>query len=138
MFIGEYNVSLGEKNRIAIPKKLREQMNGLFYVTRGYENCLILVDSLRWENLIAEFNKKSLLSLSVRDTKRFILGGASEVEADSQGRFVLPDSLKIFSKIDNKIIFLGVGEWIEVWAEELWRSKLDDLSKNVSDLAERL
>jgi MraZ protein len=138
MFIGEYSVTLGDKNRLAIPKKLRDQMSGLFFLTRGYENCLILVDSARWDKLNEEFNKKSLLSLTVRDTKRFILGGAVEIEADSQGRFVLPDSLRNFSKIDSKVVFLGVGEWVEVWSEEAWLMKLDDLSKNVSDLAERL
>ncbi|MEP7103554.1 MAG: division/cell wall cluster transcriptional repressor MraZ [Candidatus Dojkabacteria bacterium] len=138
MLIGEYSVQIGEKNRIAIPKKLREKLDGRLFLTRGYENCLILVDETRWTKLIEEINKKPLLSLSVRDTKRFILGGSIELEPDSQGRIVLPDSLKEFSAIDQKIIFLGVGEWAEVWAEERWKEKLNILKDNVSDLAETL
>ena len=138
MLIGEYSLSMGEKNRIAIPKKLRENLNGLIYITRGYENCLLLVDSKRWEQLISEINKRPLLSLDVRDTKRYILGGANEIEFDNQGRFVLPESSKQFAKIDQKVVFLGVGEWIEIWSEESWSEKLNKLSKNVSDLAERL
>lgn len=138
MLIGEYSVQTGEKNRIAIPKKLRERLEGRLFLTRGYENCLILVDENRWEKLIEEINKKPLLSLSVRDTKRFILGGAVELEPDSQGRIVLPDSLKEFSAIEQKIVFLGVGEWVEVWSEEKWKQKLNVLKDNVSDLAERL
>ncbi len=138
MFIGEYSTQIGEKNRIAIPKKLRDQLNGTAFITRGYENCLILVDQKRWENLINEINKKPLLSLNVRDTKRFIIGGANEIEYDSQGRFVLPESLRIFSKIEGGLIFLGVGEWIEIWNEEKWKEKLDNLAGNVSDIAERL
>ena len=138
MFIGEYSVQLGEKNRLAIPKKLRESLEGKIYLTRGYERCLILVDSSRWEILVREINKNPLLSLSVRDTKRYLIGGAVELEVDTQGRFVLPESLKDFSGINGKSIFLGVGEWIELWGEERWNEKLDELSKDVSDLADKL
>lgn len=138
MLIGEYSVQIGEKNRIAIPKRLRENLEGKFFLTRGYENCLILVDENRWNKLISEINKNPLLSLNVRDTKRFILGGAVELEPDSQGRIVISDALKEFSTIEQKVTFLGVGEWVEVWSEQKWKDKLNILSKNVSDLAERL
>ncbi len=138
MFIGEYATQLGEKNRLAIPKKLRDEINGSVILTRGYENCLIMVDSSRWESLIKEINTKPLLSLNVRDTKRYIIGGAVEIEHDAQGRFVLPEALKIFGNISDKITFLGVGEWIEIWDEDRWKNKLNELSKNVSDIAERL
>lgn len=138
MLTGEFSSQLGEKNRVAIPKKLRDNLEGKIYITRGYERCLLLVDSLRWEILLNEINKSPLLSLSVRDTKRYILGGAVEIELDSQGRFVLPESLKNFAGINGKLTFLGVGEWIEIWSEDKWLDKLDDLSKNVSDLAEKI
>jgi MraZ protein len=138
MFIGEYEVSLGDKNRLALPKKLREMFSGKIYLTRGYERCLIIVDSERWERLVSEINKNPLLTLGVRDTKRYLLGGALEVESDSQGRFILPESLKVFAGINAKVTFLGVGEWCEIWSNEKWLEKLDELGKNVSDLAERL
>jgi len=138
MLIGEYSVQIGEKNRVAIPKRLRDNLEGKLFLTRGYENCLILVDENRWNKLISEINKNPLLSLNVRDTKRFILGGANELEPDSQGRIVISDALKEFSTIEQKVIFLGVGEWAEVWSEQKWKDKLNILSKNVSDLAERL
>jgi MraZ protein len=138
MLIGEYYTQLGEKNRIAIPKKLRDELSGKVYITRGYEQCLLVLDSKRWKALMDEINKRPLLSLNVRDTKRFILGGAVEIEYDTQGRFVLPESLKSFAGIEEKIVFLGVGEWSEVWSEEKWKTKLELLRENVSDLAERL
>jgi MraZ protein len=138
MLIGEYFVQIGDKNRIAIPKKIRESFNGKVILTRGYERCLILVDSQRWDNLISQINVRPLLSLSVRDTKRFIIGGAVEVEYDQQGRFVLPEPLKRFASLEEKLVILGVGEWVEIWSEERWLTKLEDLSQNVSDIADRL
>lgn len=138
MFLGEYQQQLGDKNRVAIPKKLRDLFEGRAILTRGYEKCLILVDQKRWDFLVKDINKNPLLSLDVRDTKRFLLGGAIDVEYDSQGRFVLPEALKAFAKIEDKVTFLGVGEWIEVWSTDRWLEKLENLSNNVADIAERL
>jgi MraZ protein len=138
MLIGEYSTAIGDKNRISIPKKLRDSFAGKVFLTRGYEQCLIMVDTQRWESLIEEINKSPLLSLSVRDTKRFIVGGAVEIEYDSLGRFVIPEGLKAFANINQKIVFLGVGEWVEIWGEERWFDKLSNLTNNVADLAERL
>jgi len=138
MLIGEFPALVGDKNRIALPKRLRDQFKGKIFITRGYEKCLLILDSQRWEGFMSEIDKRPLLSLDVRDTKRFILGGANEIEYDTQGRFVIPETLKIFADIQEKIIFIGVGEWVEVWSENKWRDKLDKLSENVSDIANRL
>jgi MraZ protein len=138
MLIGEYSIQIGDKNRVALPKKLRDELKGEIIMTRGYEKCLIMVDKVRWMDLISEINKNPLLNLNVRDTKRYLIGGAVEVEYDNQGRFVIPESLKEFSEIRDKVTFIGVGEWIEIWDESKWINKLKDLSENVSDIADRL
>lgn len=138
MFIGEYLTQIGEKNRLLVPKKLRDVMKGQVYLTRGYEGCLLMVDSERWRDLLNQINQKSLLSLDVRDTKRYIIGGAFDIEIDSQGRFVVPEGLVNFGKLKDRVVFLGVGEWIEIWDEAKWLKKLDYLSENVTDLADRI
>lgn len=138
MLIGEFLSPLGDKNRIALPKKLRDQIEEEVVITRGYERCLLMVDQRRWEHLINEINRNSLLSLSVRDTKRFLLGGAYEIELDAQGRFVIPEALMKYAKISTEISFVGVGEWIEIWDATRWQEKLNYLSDNASDLAEKL
>jgi MraZ protein len=138
MLFGEYESQLGEKNRLAVPKKLRSELKGELIITRGYESCLILLDKTRWQRLIDEINLNPLLSINVRDTKRYLIGGVIEVEPDSQGRFVLSEPLKDFASISDKVVFLGVGEWIEIWDLSKWKEKLNDLSSKVSDIAERL
>lgn len=138
MLIGEFISPLGDKNRIALPKKLRDQLEQEVVITRGYENCLLMVDQKRWQNLINEINRSSLLSLSVRDTKRFLLGGAYEVTLDAQGRFVIPEALMKYAKIETEVSFVGVGEWVEIWDTQNWQNKLKYLSDNASDLAEKL
>lgn len=138
MLIGEYQSPLGEKNRVALPKKFRLQMSDNLIITRGYEHCLIIVDQARWLNLITEINRSPLLSLSVRDTKRFLLGGAYDLELDKQGRFVIPEALTQYARIESNLVFVGVGEWMEIWEQDTWQQKLDYLAENSADIAERL
>lgn len=138
MLIGEYASPLGEKNRVALPKKLRDELNGSCILTRGYEGCLLLLDAKRWTNLIDQINQKPLLQLNVRDTKRFLLGGASDINLDQQGRFVIPEALIQYAQLGQSLVFLGVGEWVEIWSAERWQMKLDYLAANSADIADRL
>lgn len=138
MLIGEYEGKLTDKNRLAIPKKFREEMLEGLILSRGYEGCLILLDKQRWANFENLINQKSVLSLSLRDTKRFIMGGAYELELDNQGRFVLPNNLKTFADIENEVVFVGIKDWVEVWAQARWNTKLNDLIKTAPDIAEQL
>ena len=137
MLIGEYEGKLTDKNRLAIPKKIRDELKGNLILSRGYEGCLILLDAKLWQVLEKTINKKPILSLSVRDMKRFIMGSAFEIEVDDQGRFVLPENLKTFSSIDKTVYFVGLMDWVEIWAEGKWKAKINDLSKNATDIAEQ-
>jgi MraZ protein len=137
MLIGEYEGKLTDKNRLAIPKKIREELNGELILSRGYEGCLILLNTKLWQTLEKTINRKPILSLSARDMKRFIMGGAYEIETDDQGRFVMPPNLLSFGGITNKVYFVGLMDWVEIWSEEKWLEKLESLSKNATDIAEK-
>jgi MraZ protein len=138
MLIGEYEGKLTDKNRLAIPKKFREEMSEGLILSRGYEGCLILLDQQRWADFENLINQRSVLSLSLRDTKRFIIGGAYELELDNQGRFVLPNNLKTYAEIENDVVFVGIKDWVEVWAQNRWTVKLSELEKTAPDIAEQL
>lgn len=138
MLIGEFEAKLTDKNRIAVPSKFRLELGEKMVLSRGYEGCLILLDELRWKNLMKTINVKPILNLNVRDTRRFILGGAHEIELDKQGRFILPGSLKTYSQIEEEIVFIGIEDWVEIWNKRLWFDKLEQLNKSASDIADRL
>jgi MraZ protein len=137
MLIGEYEGKLTDKNRLAIPKKIRDELKGNLVLSRGYEGCLILLDAKLWQALEKTISQKPILSVSVRDMKRFLLGSAFEIETDDQGRFVLPANLRTYGNIDTKVYFVGLMDWVEIWSEEKWLQKIELLSKNATDIAEK-
>ncbi len=138
MLIGEYEGKLTDKNRLAIPKKFRDEFNEGLVLSRGYEGCLILLDKSRWADLEKVIASRSVLSLSIRDTKRFILGGAFELDIDSQGRFVLPNGLKAYAEIEEDVQFIGISDWVEIWSKSKWETKLNKLITTAPDIAEQL
>lgn len=138
MLLGSFETRLTEKNRIAIPRKLRNELEENIILARGYEGCVLLLDSKRWDGLLGLIAKEPILNLSVRDTFRFIIAGAFEVEIDKQGRIVVPQALKEFGDLSEDIAILGMKDWIEIWNKDRWVKRLDEITKSADDIAERL
>lgn len=136
--LGQYEVNVGRKGRVAFPKKLREILGKEIILTRGYEGCLIAVSKKRWSTLIESTEDKPFVFGPARDTARFLLGNAAEVELDNQGRFVIPPHLREYSEIDNNAVFLGLAKYVEIWDRKKWKHYQEYLSKNIDHISERL
>jgi MraZ protein len=138
MLIGEFESKVTDKNRVAIPKKFREELGAKLVVMQGYEGCMILVDEEKFLALTKDITNGKFINDAVRDTTRFLIGSAHEIGLDKQGRFILPQSLKSFSQIEDEVVFLGLLNWIEVWDKNKWLQRKNVISSNSSEIAQRL
>ncbi len=139
MLIGSYQSNLGDKRRVAVPKKFIESLGEKPIIAKWYENCLVLVSQEFWEKLLNRLTGgKKTASLGVRDIERFILGSAYEVEPDTQGRIIIPELLAHYGGLKQEVVFIGLGDRVEVWSKEAWDSKATELSKTTRDYIESL
>jgi len=139
MLIGNYSVNLSQGRRLAIPNQLRKSLGTKIIIAKWYENCLVIVPQNNWEQLIKKITGEvTNLTKSVRNTERFVLGSAFELELDKQGRFVLPESLAKFAKIKGNSTFLGLGNRVEIWDTDIWLKKEKVISDKAADLVERI
>jgi len=139
MLIGQYTSKLTDKERIAVPKKFREELGDVLIIAKWYEKCLVLVSSETWQKLLVRLvGKSELITSPVRDIDRFIMGSAFEINLDSQGRFVLPDILKDYSGIKNEVIFVGLNDRVEIWSSDEWLKLEDALEEKASASIERI
>jgi len=136
MIIGQYKSKVGVKKRVAFPKKFRDEMGENLIVTNGYEGCLVIVDQDRWAKITKEVTGGTFVDKKIRDSGRFLLGGAHEVELDVQGRFVVPDGLFGFAGISNEIVFLGLVNWVEGWSVDRWKDHQEYVSENSEMIAQ--
>src|SRR5689334_8081018 len=103
MLIGEYQNKVGDRKRIALPKKLRDELGSDLILTRGYENSLVIVNKHLWENLSKDIISGSFINTDIRDTSRFLIGSATEIDLDEQGRFVLPQALFDYAQLKDDV-----------------------------------
>ncbi len=136
--LGQYQVNVGGKGRVAFPKSFREILGEKIILTRGYEGCLIAVSEDRWSTLIESTEDKPFVFGPARNTARFLLGNAAEIELDNQGRFVIPPHLRDYGEIKKKAVFLGLSKYVEIWDRENWDNYQEYLSKNIDHISERL
>ena len=138
MLIGQYEGKFGAKNRIALPKKFREVLGDKLIITLGYENSLIVVAEKNWKALLEGTAGRPFIDSATRETQRFLLGGASNVELDSKGRFILPGYLREFAKVKGEVVFIGLSRYVEIWSKEVWVEYRQGLEKNIDLISQRL
>ena len=138
LLLGQHIGKVGGKGRIAFPKKFREILGDQLIVTQGYENSLIVVSEKGWQSLLEGTEGKPFTAKAIRETQRFILGGASAVSLDGKGRFILPAYLRTYADIKDEVIFLGLSRYVEIWDKERWETYNQNLEHNIEDIAERL
>jgi len=138
MLIGQYHSKINAKGRVAFPKKFREQTGDQIVITMGYEGSLIIVPAKSWQTLVESTENTPFIFGSARDTNRFLLGGASEIELDSQGRFVVPPYLRQYGKLGEEVVILGLNKYVEIWDKGLWLEHQKYLADHIGEIAEKL
>lgn len=138
MLIGQYEGKVGAKNRLAFPKKFREILGDKLIVTLGYEKSLIVVSETGWKALLEGTEGRPFIQSEARETQRFLLGGASFVELDNKGRFIIPNYLRSFAEIKDEIIFLGLSRYVEIWDKVRWTAYSENLEKDIDKIAKKL
>ena len=138
MLIGEYSHTIDAKKRLAIPSKLRKELGERAVLTRGLDTCLFLYPEKEWQKLTEKLGELAVGQASTRSFLRLMLAGAVEVELDQLGRILVPDYLKEYACLKQKVVITGVYNRLEIWDEERWGNYKGDVEKNTDMIAEKL
>ena len=135
MFMGEYSHSIDAKGRLIMPAKLREQLGGEFFITRGLDGCLFVYPKSEFESIEGELRRMPPDKDS-RKFLRFLVAGAVAGEFDKQGRVLVPGPLREHASLKKDVVLAGVINRIEIWDKDRWEenTSYDD----VDEIAERL
>jgi MraZ protein len=138
MLIGEHTHTIDAKKRIAIPAKFRKEIGDKVVVTHGLDNCLFIYPIDQWNTIAAKLANLPLGQADTRGFNRFMLAGAVEAEVDSLGRILIPDFLKHFAGLKERVVMAGVHTRVEVWDEDTWKTYKDKVQKQAESMAEKL
>lgn len=138
MLIGEYIHTIDNKNRVSLPAKFRKEMGKSLVVTPGLDNCLFIFTKKEWVKISEKLSEFSMLAADNRSFNRFMFGGATEVDVDTIGRFLLPDFLKTRAGLSEKVALVGVQNRVEIWNDTKWAEYKKLVEKQADSLAEKL
>ena len=136
--MGEYLHTIDNKGRLIFPAKFRAELGEKFIATKGLDNCLFVYSPEEWAILENKLKQLPLAKPEARAFVRFFFAGAAELEADAQGRVLLPANLREHAKLDKDVVVIGVSTRIEIWGKEAWDEYNAKIGPEVANIAENL
>lgn len=125
MFRGANSINVDSKGRIAIPAKYRDNIlescnSNMIMTCDPYENCLLIFTLDHWEKTEASLQALSNSNKAHRALRRIMLGFATEVDMDSNGRLLVPVVLRDRAKLTKEAMLVGQGKTFQLWNEAEW------------------
>ena len=118
--LGEFQHSLDEKGRLAIPARYRGSFSDGAVVTRGVEPCLVLYPLPEWDEYAAKIGSLPASQSDARQIVRAIFSAAAEVELDRLGRINIPGQLRRYAGLGSEVTLAGIGTQFEIWDRARW------------------
>ena len=119
MFIGTSYPKLDEKFRLILPAKFRDRLAGGVVLTKGQENCVVLLTRAEYEARAEALTANSTVgTIEFRNLTRNFFGDADEQTPDGQGRILVTQNLRDWANLGRELVVAGAGRHIEIWNPE--------------------
>ena len=147
MFRGVNEINVDAKGRIAVPARYRQDIvsqsaGHLISTIDPEEKCLLIYPLPEWE--IIEQKIESLPSFHpfARRLQRLLIGYATELDMDIQGRVLLSSVLRDYADLNKQVTLVGQGKKFELWSHTHWLERRDtwlsEANSNDNDLPQDL
>ena len=123
MIIGQSFTSIHDKGQVSIPTGLASDLTKRVFLTQGLDRNIMLFPESTFHNLTEQLQKLNLADPKARHLLRVFLASAIEVNLDATNQFEIPESLRKFACIESQTIFIGQGNYIEIWDPENWNKQ---------------
>ncbi len=129
-FRGASNLSLDSKGRIVLPARYRERLleicqSQLIVTIDTQQPCLLIYPLPEWELIEEKIEALPSFNPATRRIQRLLIGHATEVEVDGNGRMLLATPLRDYAKLGKKVVLIGQGKKFELWDEQCWSERMD-------------
>ena len=141
MYFGETAINLDAKGRLAIPVRYREAVQeacgGRMVLTYSAfdSGALYLYPEPEWERVRDEVTRLSTFNPSHRSLQRRLVGSASAVEPDANGRIQIPQTLRQVAGLEKRVVLLGMGNRFELWNETILNQKRAEEERSLDEAA---
>jgi MraZ protein len=141
VYFGETAINLDAKGRLAMPMRyrdaIREQCDGQLVLTYNAfdSGALYLYPVQVWEGVRDQVMGLSTINPAHRSLQRKLVGSASTVEPDGNGRIQLPQTLRQVAGLEKRVVLLGMGSRFEIWNETILNQKRTEEERSLDETA---
>jgi MraZ protein len=139
LLTGEFSRAIDEKQRIAIPKPIREALGPevqTLFVTPGTDGSLALYTEAALTRMADRLAAASPNGQDVRAFGRLFYAKTQAVELDRQGRIRIPPELAQLAGLENEAVLLGVQDHLELWDKSRWNAYVEKRQIRFDEIAE--
>ena len=119
IFISTFTGIIDKKNRITIPSNFKNTLKKTkekIYAFKSLKNqCIEIYLENKINSIITSMDEEDFFSKKKDHIKTAILSDLEEITIDNDGRFVLREEYKKYLQIQKEIIYIGKGNYFEIW-----------------------
>jgi MraZ protein len=141
VFLGTYDLTVDSKGRVSVPARFRELLGGTLLLTSSLDapaSCLVGYAAAAWTAFAERLSAASQTDPSLLRIRRFLIAGAAECVIDRVGRVLLPPSLRQQAGLARDVVWLGVGQNVELWDKARWSEEQRRLREGLAGDVARL
>ncbi|MCW8305740.1 division/cell wall cluster transcriptional repressor MraZ [Acidiphilium sp. PA] len=120
-FLGTHQNRLDAKGRVSIPAAFRAELRGdaepikLVFRPSHKHACIEAWPEPMFKTLAAKLDNLQIFSDQHDDLAELIYGDAYKLDADKEGRVLLPEKLVRHAGLTDSVVFKGVGSTFQIW-----------------------
>ncbi len=131
LFTGSVDHSLDDKARLVVPSRFRERLGAGFFLTIAFPDpCLALYPASAFSEVCAQLEAAPKKDKKYRAYVRRLFANTEELSTDTQGRIVVPATLRAHAGIEKDVVSVGAFTHVEVWA----KARYDEHVRDPGDL----
>lgn len=139
MFLGEYEHSIDDRGRLAIPARFRDEFKAGVVLARGFDRCLLVYPVEEWRKVADGLADRPGTQSTVRRVNRTAFSSAFKLDLDRQGRILLPSRHREYAQLKDEVVIVGMYRFLEIWSQDLWegeRSVMEDQAWQIAEAVE--
>jgi MraZ protein len=131
VFQGSHQIAMDAKGRIAIPAKHRDALmeacqGRLVMTAHTQDRCVLVYPETEWLAILPKIEALPTFNRAALRAQRLLIGYATAIELDPQGRVLIPPTLREFGFLDKQLMLVGLGKKFELWEQSHWLSQIAD------------
>jgi MraZ protein len=129
-FLGTFDYAMDERGRVPIPPRYRDAFRAGSVLSQGSpDRCVRIYTQDGFEHQAQKYTAHSAMKRRGRALRKVLFSRSHHVQLDPQNRVLVPQQLREYAGLSGKVLLVGVGEWLELWAPAEYESEMQRIEE---------